>query len=86
MLIPDRDPDRRQNLTDSFLGHPTRPRPFKKFRQNLFATFSVIYRTDRETDRKHRAIKHSLLPSLEVMAYKMSVESAGFQDSQVGCS
>jgi len=33
------------------IGPWTMPYPSKKFRQNRFTTFSVIRRTDRQTDR-----------------------------------
>jgi len=35
ILDPDRDPDRHQNLTDSFLGHAPH---LQKFHQNQFIT------------------------------------------------
>ena len=49
LLDPDGDPDRHQNL---IIDPWAMPYPSKKFRQNLFTTFSVIGRTDKQTEVK----------------------------------
>ena len=49
LLDPDGDPDRHQNLITWSLGHAY---PSNKFRQNPFSTFSVIRRTDKQTDKQ----------------------------------
>jgi len=49
LLDPDGDPDRRQHLITWSLAHAL---PLQEFCQNPFTTFSVIRRTDKQTEVK----------------------------------